>query len=121
MITLVALGNSLSSVAASLSQEFGCSEEAIYHDYETLHIWGRKYLLDAKALPLILAKLDFLTRKLADIIMEEGRKGSALKIGAINSLLKVISQQVELTKAQGVFSDKPASLAPVSSSRETNS
>ncbi len=101
MLTLLGLGNSLQVIVSALSKEFNCKEVTVYADYERISTWAPVVEQDQALTVLVKARLDYLNREAMDIMQSIENKGSTvkekfIKLGAINSVLKITIEQIKL-------------------------
>jgi hypothetical protein len=113
MLTLLGLGNSLQAVVLALAKEFNCKEVTLYADYERISTWAPVVEQDAALTAMVKARLDYLNREAMDIMQNiENGKGSTvkekfIKLGAINSVLKITVEQIKLGQELGLIERKP--------------
>jgi len=112
MLTLLGLGNSLQAVVSALAKEFNCKEVTLYADYERISTWAPVVEQDEALTAMVKARLDYLNREAMDIMQNIENKGSTvkekfIKLGAINSVLKITVEQIKLGQALGLIERKP--------------
>jgi hypothetical protein len=113
MVRLIAVGNSLSAVVQTLASEFKCSERAIYKDYEQMTTWAHAIEQDKQLTTILRARLDFLNREAMGLLTDDGDKKSLsvkdkfVKIGALNTSLKITVEQIKLAQELGLVERKP--------------
>jgi hypothetical protein len=92
MARLLAMHTSLHVVVETLSKEFGVSPAAIYKDHVSMHVWSHAIEQDKQLTGILRARLGLLSREALALAMEnkgQNVKDKFVKIGAINSALKV--------------------------------
>jgi hypothetical protein len=113
MVRLIAVGNSLSAVVQTLASEFKCSERAVYKDYEKMDTWAHAIEQDKQLTTILRARLDFLNREAMGLLTEGGdnkplsAKDKFVKIGALNTSLKITVEQIKLAQELGLVERKP--------------
>jgi hypothetical protein len=113
MVRLIAMGNGLSAVIQALSSEFKCSAKAIYKDYEKMDTWAHAIEQDKQLTTILRARLDFLNREAMALLTEDGDKkplsvkDKFVKIGALNTSLKITVEQIKLAQELGLVERKP--------------
>ena len=112
MVRLIAVGNSLSAVVHTLASEFECSERAIYKDYEKMPTWAHAIEQDKQLTTILRARLDFLNREAMSLLTEGDNKPLSVKdkfvkIGALNTSLKITVEQIKLAQELGLVERKP--------------
>lgn len=112
MLTLLGLGNSLQAVVSALAKEFNRKEVTIYADYERISTWAPVVEQDEVLTALIKARLDYLNREALEMMQNIENKGSTvkeklIKLGAINSVLKITVEQIKLGQELGLIERKP--------------
>ncbi len=112
MLTLLGLGNSLQVVVSAIAKEFNCKEVTVYADYERIPTWAPVVEQDQVLTALVKARLDYLSREAMNIMQGIENKGSTvkekfIKLGAINSVLKITVEQIKLGQALGLIERKP--------------
>jgi hypothetical protein len=113
MVRLIAVGNNLSAVVQSLASEFKCSERAIYKDYEQMDTWAHAIEQDKQLTTILRARLDYLNREAMGLLTEDGDKkplsvkDKFVKIGALNTSLKITVEQIRLAQELGLVERKP--------------
>lgn len=113
MVRLIAVGNSLSAVVQTLASEFKCSERAIYKDYEQMATWAHAIEQDKQLTTILRARLDYLNREAMGLLSDggDGRQLSVkekfVKIGALNTALKITIEQIKLGQELGLIERKP--------------
>jgi hypothetical protein len=113
MVRLIAMGNSLSAVVQALSSEFKCSARAIYKDYKQMNSWAHAIEQDKQLTTILRARLDFLNREAMGLLTEGGDskslgvKDKFVKIGALNTALKITVEQIKLAQELGLVERKP--------------
>jgi hypothetical protein len=117
MLTLLGLGNSLQSVVSAISKEFNCKEAALYADYERISTWAPVIEQDENLTALVKARMDYLNREAIDMMQCIENRASTvneklLKLGAINSVLKITIEQIKLGQTLGLIERKPEILQP---------
>jgi hypothetical protein len=108
MLTLLGLGNSLQAVVSALAKEFNRKEVTIYADYERISTWAPVVEQDEVLTALIKARLDYLNREALEMMQNIENKGSTvkeklIKLGAINSVLKITVEQIKLGQELGLI------------------
>jgi biotin operon repressor len=91
MLQLLALGNTLHSVIVAVSQEFGCSQNTVYKDYQNMEHWGKKFRQDKQTSFVLHARLELLNRTATDNMLNA--KTSPDKVRAANLVLKITQEQ----------------------------
>jgi hypothetical protein len=113
MVRLIAVGNSLSAVVQTLASEFKCSERAIYKDYEQMNTWAHAIEQDKQLTTILRARLDYLNREAMGMLTESGdgkalsTKDKFVKIGALNTALKITVEQIKVGQELGLIEKKP--------------
>ena len=113
MVRLIAMGNGLSAVVSALSSEFKCSTKAIYKDYEKMATWAHAIEQDKQLTTILRARLDFLNREAMGLLTEGtdnkplSVKDKFVKIGALNTSLKITVEQIKLAQELGLVERKP--------------
>lgn len=113
MVRLIAVGNSLSAVVQTLASEFKCSQKAIYKDYEKMDTWAHSIEQDKQLTTVLRARLDYLNREALGLLSDcgDGRQLSVkekfVKIGALNTALKITIEQIKLGQELGFIERKP--------------
>jgi transcriptional antiterminator len=112
MVRLIAMGNSLSAVVQALASEFGCSERTIYHDYEVMDTWAHAIEQDKQLTTILRARLDYFNREAMDLLTDWEKKPQTVKekfvkIGALNTALKITIAQIKLGQNLGLIERKP--------------
>jgi hypothetical protein len=112
MLTLLGLGNSLQAVVTALAKEFNCKEVTLYADYERISTWAPAVEQDEALTAMVKARLDYLNREAVDIMQNIDSKASTvkekfIKLGAINSVLKITVEQIKLGQELGLIERKP--------------
>jgi hypothetical protein len=105
MLILLCLNNSLTTIADQLSKDFSCSRKAIFTDYERRKTWIPDVEAKEEYATLLQVRLDFLNREALSILtsIQENAdvKNKLLKIGAINTALRVTDEQFKLAVERG--------------------
>jgi hypothetical protein len=112
MLTLLGLGNGLQAVVTALAREFNCKEVTLYADYERISTWAPVVEQDEALTAMIKARLNYLNREAIEIMQNIENKGSTdkqkfIKLGAINSVLKITVEQIKLGQELGLIERKP--------------
>lgn len=112
MLTLLALGNSLKAIVDALSEEFHCSKQTIYRDYERMSTWIHAIQQDEKLSAMVYSRLEYLNREAIDLMQGiENKSATArdkfIKIGAMNTCLKITAEQIKLGQELGIIERKP--------------
>ncbi len=112
MVRLIAVGNSLSAVVQTLASEFKCSERAIYKDYEQMDTWAHSIEQDKQLTTILRARLDYLNREAMGLLSDGEKKPQTVKdkfvkIGALNTALKITVEQIKLGQELGLVERKP--------------
>jgi len=111
MARLLAMHTSLHVVVETLSKEFGVSPQAIYKDHECMHVWSHAIEQDKQLTGIFRARLGLLSREALAMAMENKKdqnvKDKFVKIGAINSALKVTDREISLAQELGLIERKP--------------
>ena len=112
---MLAMNISLHVVVETLSKEFGVSPRAIYKDHECMHVWSHAIEQDKQLTGILRARLRLLSNE-ALVLAMEGKesnlkpltvKDKFVKIGAINSALKVTDREISLAQELGLVERKP--------------
>ena len=115
MARMLAMNISLHVVVETLSKEFGVSPRAIYKDHECMHVWSHAIEQDKQLTGIFRARLRLLSNE-ALVLAMEGKesnqkpltvKDKFVKIGAINSALKVTDREISLAQELGLIERKP--------------
>jgi hypothetical protein len=115
MARMLAMNISLHVVVETLSKEFGVSPRAIYKDHECMHVWSHAIEQDKQLTGILRARLRLLSNE-ALVLAMEGKesnlkpltvKDKFVKIGAINSALKVTDREISLAQELGLIERKP--------------
>ena len=117
MLTLLGLGNSLQSVVLALAKEFNCKEATLYADYERIPTWAPIIEQDEILTAMVKARMDYLNREAMDMMHDIENRASTvneklIKLGAINSVLKMTVEQIKLGQALGLIERKPEIIQP---------
>ncbi len=115
MARLLAMNISLHIVVETLSKEFDVSPRAIYLDHENMHVWSHAIEQDKQLTAIFRARLGLLSREALAMAMEGKEsnqkpltvKDKFVKIGAINSALKVTDREISLAQELGLIERKP--------------
>lgn len=110
MARLLAMHTSLHVVVETLSKEFGVTPRAIYKDHECMHVWSHAIEQDKQLTAIFRARLGLLSREALAMAMEnkgQNVKDKFVKIGAINSALKVTDREISLAQELGLIERKP--------------
>ncbi len=112
MLVLLGLGNSKQAVVETLAKEEGCSEAAIYADYERMSTWVHAIEEDENLSSLLRARLEYVNREAVELLQSiktdsSGIKEKFVKIGALNTVLKVTQEQIKLGQELGLIERKP--------------
>ena len=114
MLTLLGLNNSISSVVDQLSRDFGVSKVAIYADYERRKDWIPVVEAMDDYATFMQARLDFLDREAITMITaienSADAKNKLVKIGAINTALRVTHEQITLAQERGYIEKRPIAI-----------
>ena len=105
LLRLLGLGNKLHTVVRLLSQEFGCSQVAIYKDYNRMPQWADSFNHSDFLVHIFFARYNILTKEGFRIILDSSEK-PALKLLAINTMLKTIQGEIGLAKQVGLLNKK---------------
>ena len=108
---MLAMNNSLHVVVETLSKEFDVTPQAIYHDHANMHVWSHEIEQDKQLTAILRARLGLLSREALALAMETKKdqnvKDKFVKIGAINSALKVTDREISLAQELGLVERKP--------------
>ena len=115
MARLLAMNTSLHVVVETLSKEFDVSPAAIYKDHANMHVWSHVIEQDKQLTAIFRARLGLLSREALGLAMEGKEnnqkpltvKDKFVKIGAINSALKVTDREISLAQELGLIERKP--------------
>lgn len=113
MLRLLAVGFSLSAIVQTLSVEFHVSEWVIYKDHKRMKTWVHAFEQDEALASILRARLDFLNREAMGLITEYSdvkplnAKDKFVKIGALNTSLKITVEQIKLAQELGLVERKP--------------
>jgi NADPH-dependent glutamate synthase beta subunit-like oxidoreductase len=110
---LLAVGNSLSAIVQTLSAEFHVSEWVIYKDHKRMKTWVHAFEQDEALASILRARLDFLNREAMGLLTESddkkplSAKDKFVKIGALNTALKITVEQIKVGQELGLIEKKP--------------
>ena len=110
MSRMLAMNNSLHVVVETLSKEFDVTPQAIYHDHANMHVWSHEIEQDKQLTAILRARLGLLSREALSLAMDTSGKNvkdKFVKIGAINSALKVTDREISLAQELGLVERKP--------------
>jgi hypothetical protein len=113
MLRLLAVGNSLSAIVQTLSAEFHVSEWVIYKDHKRMKTWVHAFEQDEALASILRARLDFLNREAMGLLTESddkkplSAKDKFVKIGALNTALKITVEQIKVGQELGLIEKKP--------------
>ena len=111
---MLAMNTSLHVIAETLSKEFNVAPAAIYHDYAKMHVWDHVVEQDKQLTSIFRARLGLLSREALALAMENKGQLNArdkfVKIGAINTALKVTDREISLSQELGLVGRKPLEL-----------
>jgi hypothetical protein len=113
MLRLLAVGNSLSAIVQTLSAEFHVSEWVIYKDHKRMKTWVHTFEQDEVLASILRARLDFLNREAMGLLTEGDDKkplsvkDKFVKIGALNTALKITVEQIKVGQELGLIDRKP--------------
>ncbi len=111
MSRMLAMNNSLHVVVETLSKEFNVTPQAIYHDHANMHVWSHEIEQDKQLTAILRARLGLLSREALSLAMETTKNPNVrdkfVKIGAINSALKVTDREISLAQELGLVERKP--------------
>ena len=112
---MLAMSTSLNVVVETLSKEFNVAPAAIYHDYANMHVWTNVVEQDKQLTSIFRARLELLNREAMALAMENkggqlNAKDKFVKIGAINTALKVTDREISLAQELGLVERKPLEL-----------
>jgi hypothetical protein len=109
---MLAMNNSLNVIVETLSKEFNVTPAAIYHDHANMNVWSHVVEQDKQLTIILRARLELLSREAMALVMENkggqlNAKDKFVKIGAINSALKVTDREISLAQELGLIERKP--------------
>jgi hypothetical protein len=111
MAQMLAMHISLHVVVESLSKEFDVTPRAIYLDHENMHVWSHAIEQDKQLTGILRARLRLLSREALGLAMETKKdsnvKDKFVKIGAINTALKVTDREIQYAQELGLIERKP--------------
>lgn len=113
MLRLLAVGNSLSVIVQTLSAEFHVSEWVIYKDHKRMKTWVHAFEQDGVLSSILRARLDFLNREAMGLLTDNDDKkplsvkDKFVKIGALNTALKITVEQIKVGQELGLIERKP--------------
>lgn len=112
MAKLLAMGNPITSVVPSISEEFGCSPEAVYRDYRNMDQWGKKCGQGIQLSVVLNSRLDILNRTAMENVL--GAKKPIEQARALEVALKITKEQIKLeaekkdeSNSVNVFENRP--------------
>ncbi len=101
---MLAMGYSLKVIVETLSKEYNCLPETIYHDYSSMHVWVHVVEPDKQLTSILRARLNQINDEALALRMENdgeqklNTKDKIAKICALKSALKGMVEQVRLTQ-----------------------
>jgi NADPH-dependent glutamate synthase beta subunit-like oxidoreductase len=113
MLRLLSVGNSLNAVVQTLSAEFHVSEWVIYKDHKRMKTWVHNFEQDEALSSILRARLDYLNREAMGLLTEGDSnkpltaKDRFVKIGALNTALRITVEQIRLAQELGLVERKP--------------
>jgi predicted nucleic acid-binding protein len=111
MARLLAMNTSLNVVVETLSKEFNVTTKAIYKDHVNMDVWSHAIEQDKQLTAILRARLGLLSREALTLAMEnKGQltvKDKFVKIGAINTALKVTDREIQYAQELGLIERKP--------------
>jgi hypothetical protein len=118
MVAHLSMGNSLEATIEALSVEFKVSKPALYADYERMETWVHDIQADQVLCSKLKQRLEFLNRTALDMLLDLNSSGDGkkrqlsvkeqfVKIGAINTVLRVTQEQIKLGQELGLIERKP--------------
>jgi hypothetical protein len=116
MLRLLAMGNSLNAVIQTLGKEFNCKEWVIYKDHKRMRTWVHSIEQDEALCGILREKLDLLSREAMNLMLDWDNKRNLsvaekfVKIGALNSALKVTVEQIKFAQELGLVERRPVEI-----------
>jgi len=112
---MLAMNTSLNVVVETLSKEFNVTPQTIYLDHANMHVWAHVVEQDKQLTIIFRARLGLLSREALAMAMENkggqlNAKDKFVKIGAINTALKVTDREISLAQELGLVERKPLEL-----------
>jgi hypothetical protein len=114
-VFLLASGNSLPSVVASVSDDFKCSEGAIYKDISNIDRWGRDFIEIEYNLSVTAGKLSLLYRDAIDSVFSS--KDEKSKHQARADALAILNVQINFGDQLGAVDGQPQEVSQTTSVR----
>ena len=114
MSRMLGMHTSLHVVVQTLSKEFDVTPQAIYYDHANMHVWSHVIEQDKQLTGILRARLGLLSREALALALETKKepnvKDKFVKIGAINSALKVTDREISLAQELGLIERKPMAI-----------
>lgn len=110
MLRMLAMGNSLNVVVETLSKDFECSVDRIYYDHANMRDWVQAIEQNKQLTTILKARLELLNREAMALMMQatgEAAKDKFVKIGAINTALKITVEEFRIAQELGLVERKP--------------
>jgi hypothetical protein len=114
-LVLLATSNSLTSIAASISDEFKCSEDAVYKDINNVGRWGEDFTKTEYNQSVIAGKLSILYRDAIDSMLSS--KEEKFKHQARADALSILKEQINLGDQLGALGGQPQEVSQTLSVR----
>jgi hypothetical protein len=105
MLNYIAVGSALPSVVQAISEEFGCSKDTAYRDYQNMNRWAKGFQQDKHLIWILRAKLDFLSRQIIDAMLHA--KKASDKMEAAKTAMDIIKEQIKLAQILGLIEPTP--------------
>jgi hypothetical protein len=108
LVEALARGYSLREIVPDLSLRFGCSQAAIYKDYERRASWARPFIHDNNSqiqVFLLREQLSICWRSCIEIILED-QMPKQVRLAALKLGLKILKKEIKLGFDLGIIKPK---------------
>ena len=113
-IRLLGATNNLQAIVRQLSQEFHCSEKAIYSDHYRIDKWESQVTYEVAIAAELKARYRLFSRRAMDLVLDDAIQNPSVKIAAIHAGLAATRDQAKFSQDLGILKRAPIEIQNLS-------